>query len=210
MIAPEPKVELQGVLERTGAAVLLDGLGEALPYEREHSERVGVLAMHVVEETEGRPEKILEAGISGSLHDTGKVVPRVRTLVALERKLTLEEKEEVNQIHTTLGASMILGLKVAEEDQELIDAAESVARHHHRKPRDLLNLSGVPNINMIRRIQIIDKFDAMQDEKRPYHAGSALSPDEALSNVEALLRDQMAFDNLASSTLSILRALSDS
>ncbi|HEX5798058.1 MAG TPA: HD domain-containing protein [Candidatus Saccharimonadales bacterium] len=204
---PEYREELQGRLERTGGAVLLDSLGEALPYEKEHCGRVGELAMHVVEETGGRPERILEAGFAGSLHDVGKIDPRVRFLVALVRDLRPEESQEVNTIHTTLGAAKIKGLEVDEEDNNLIEAAVRAAYFHHHKPRDFLNLSGVPDVSMIRVIQIVDKFDAMQDGDRPYHRGNPLSPEEALSDIEALLRDQMAFDNLAESTVGVLRAI---
>lgn len=199
---------MQGLLERTGGSELLDSLGKALPGEREHCERVGSFAMHVVSEMGGRSKKVIEAGLSGILHDTGKIDPRVQALISLDRDLTPEEKAQVNQTHTTLGALMIERLQISEEDRGLIEVAALVARYHHHEPRDFLDLANVPNVSTIRRIQIIDKFDAMQDEKRSYHRGRPLSPEKALSDIEALLRDQMAFDNLASSTLDKLRALS--
>jgi HD-GYP domain-containing protein (c-di-GMP phosphodiesterase class II) len=205
MVAPEYEAELQGALERTGGIELLGSLGEALPYEREHCKRVGSLAMHVVSESGGRPEEVIEAGSAGMLHDIGKIDPRVQALISLDCDLSPEEKEQVNQIHTTLGASMISRLQVSEEDEGLIKVAGLVALYHHHEPRDLLDLADVPSVSMIRRIQIIDKFDAMQDIGRPYHKGNPLTPEEALSDIELLLRSQMAFDNLAHTTMQRLR-----
>lgn len=206
--APEFQAELQGALERTGGVRLLDSLGEVSVSDREHCERSGDITMHVVAEMGGHQDRIVEAGYAASLHDVGKVDPKVQELITLARDLEPQEKEKIRQRHTTLGASMIRALEVDAEDVDLRDTASSVALYHHHTPRDFLSLVAVPRVNTIRMIQIIEQFDAMQDDTRPYHFPEPLSSDEALAAIEALLKERNAHDNLAVNTLNILRKLS--
>ncbi len=197
----EYQAELQMTLERTGGAVLLDKLDEVSKSDREHSERVGWYAMHVVQAEGGSRKSIISAGVDGSLHDIGKMHPEVQRIISLPRDLTPEERAESNRLHTQLGASMIRALDVDEDERWIIEEAASVAFYHHHTPRQLARLI-IPT-SMIRRIQIVDRFDALQDEGRPYRTG--VSSEAALRDIEALLRDQHAFDGLAASTLEKLK-----
>ncbi len=98
---------------------------------------------------------------------------------------------------------MIRGLRTAEGDRELVEEAAKVALYHHHRPRQLSAL--MMSTSMIRRIRIIDQFDGMTDENRPYHTTGVISAEEALRLIEALLKDQYAFDNLAATTIRILK-----
>ncbi len=205
-MATEFSAEVQSALERTGGIDLLDQLGEVYPSERAHSERVADMSMHATLKLGESSDNVVLAGFAGSLHDVGKVDERIQGLVKVPRKLTMPERVEVRERHTVLGKSLINALKVSEQDAILQSEAAFTAFFHHYPPERLLKLAaGLP---VVRVIQIVDQFDAVQDVDRPYHAGDVLSAEDTISQIRNNLEMVGAHDELAESTLGILREAS--
>jgi response regulator RpfG family c-di-GMP phosphodiesterase len=193
--APELRATLAGALERTGAEDLLAELGAVSPSDREHGERVGQTAMGLTMNMYGQGAMALTAGFAGTLHDVGKVDAEVQSMISPAGRLTPEEKDRVNRIHTTLGASMILHLESQEQDADLIEEAATAALYHHLSPRELADR---PETTVVTRlVQIADYFDAMQDTGRAYHYGKAMSQREAIESIRYKLNRDGAMDNVA-------------
>lgn len=191
---PELRTALAGALERTGAANLLDELGAVSQSDMEHCERVGQTAMSLVMHMYGRDGLAVTAGFAGTLHDVGKTDAEVQAIISPARRLTPEEKDRINRIHTTLGASMILGLETQEQDAGLINAAAAAALYHHLSPRELADQ---PEATVVSRVvQIADYFDAMQDVGRAYHYGKAMSSREAIESIRFKLNREGALDSV--------------
>ncbi|HEX5797204.1 MAG TPA: HD domain-containing protein [Candidatus Saccharimonadales bacterium] len=185
--------ELQDVLQRTTAIDLLDRLGEVSPASREHCERVGQLSLLVT--TEMSEVNELAAGFAGSLHDVGKADSRLKGVVASDRELDDEEIAEVNKFHTEAGAAWIRSLRVDGKDESLRQEAVIAAQYHHTDPGLLITLNGPTVITRI--IQIIDKFDAMQDESRVYRRAGAMSAAQAIVTISTQLKSSGAFDDVS-------------
>ncbi len=191
---PELRAELALALERTGGADLLDELSAVSQSDREHCERVGQTAMGLIAHMYGQDGLAIAAGFAGTLHDVGKIDAEVQAIISPAERLTHEEKDRVNQIHTTLGASMILRLRPQEQDAGLIDAAAKAALYHHLSPRELANH---PESTAVTRVvQIADYFDAMQDTGRAYHYGRTMSSREAIESIRFKLNRDGAMDSV--------------
>lgn len=191
---PGLAAELAGALERTGGTDLLDELGAVSQSDRAHCERVGQTAMGLIMHMYGQDGLAVTAGVAGALHDVGKTDAEVQAVIAPARRLTPEEKDKINQIHTTLGASMILRLEPVEQDAGLIDEAASAALYHHLSPRELADR---PESTVVTRVvQIADYFDAMQDIGRAYHYGRAMSSREAIESIRFKLNRDGAMDGV--------------
>lgn len=131
-------------------------------YTTTHALNVSILAMSLADFIGLDPGEVRAFGISGLLHDLGKVtIPD--EILNKPGKLTSEEREVMNN-HTTEGARIIL------ESEEHLDLAAVVAYEHHIK----LDGSGYPSLSYPRRchqasdmVHVCDVFDALRT-KRPY------------------------------------------
>lgn len=131
-------------------------------YTTTHAMNVSVLAMALAEQIGLSPAQVRSFGISGLLHDLGKVmIPE--EILNKPGKLTDEERAVMNR-HPVNGARMIL------ETEDQLDLAATVAYEHHIK----LNGGGYPTFAYARRchqasdmVHICDVFDALRTN-RPY------------------------------------------
>lgn len=131
-------------------------------YTTTHAMNVAILSMSLAEYIGLSPSEIRAFGISGLLHDLGKVtIPE--EILNKPGKLTDEERAVMNA-HPAEGARIIL----TTEDQ--LDLAATVAFEHHIK----LNGGGYPTTRTPRRchqasdmVHICDVFDALRTN-RPY------------------------------------------
>ena len=133
-------------------------------YTTTHAMNVSILAMSLSEYIGLSPSEIRAFGMSGLLHDLGKVtIPE--DILNKPGKLTDEERAVMNA-HPVEGARIILRT----EDQ--LDLAATVAFEHHIK----LNGGGYPTPRTPRRchqasdmVHVCDVFDALRTD-RPYRA----------------------------------------
>jgi putative nucleotidyltransferase with HDIG domain len=131
-------------------------------YTTTHAMNVSVLAMALAEHVGLAPHEVRAFGISGLLHDLGKVVIP-DDILNKPGKLTDAERAVMNR-HPVDGARMIL------ETESELDLAATVAYEHHIK----LNGGGYPALAYPRRchqasdmVHICDVFDALRTN-RPY------------------------------------------
>lgn len=133
----------------------------------EQGMNVAVLAITIAEHIGLTSTEVRAFGISGLLHDLGKVsVPE--DILNKPGKLTDAEREVMNR-HPAEGARMIL------ETEDQLDLAATVAYEHHIK----LNGGGYPTLAYPRRchqasdlVHVCDVFDALRTD-RPYRAAWA-------------------------------------
>ncbi len=133
-------------------------------YTTTHALNVSVLAMALAEFIGLGPKEIRSFGISGLLHDLGKItIPE--EILTKPGKLTDAEREVMNN-HTIEGARMIL------ESEEHLDLPAVVAYEHHVK----LNGGGYPTFKYPRKchqasdlVHVCDVYDALRTH-RPYRA----------------------------------------
>lgn len=131
-------------------------------YTTTHAMNVSVLAMALSEYIGLTPAEVRNFGISGLLHDLGKVtIPD--EILNKPGKLTLKEREVMNA-HTVEGARLIL------ESEEHLELAAVVAYEHHMK----IDGTGYPTFRFPRKchqasdlVHICDVFDALRTH-RPY------------------------------------------
>jgi putative nucleotidyltransferase with HDIG domain len=131
-------------------------------YTTTHAMNVSVLAMALAEFIGLGPKEVKDFGISGLLHDLGKVtIPD--EILNKPGKLTEAEREVMNN-HTVEGARLIM------ETEEHLDLAAVVAYEHHIK----LDGGGYPSFTYGRRchqasdmVHVCDVFDALRTN-RPY------------------------------------------
>ena len=131
-------------------------------YTTTHAMNVSVLAMALAEYIGLAPAAVRNFGISGLLHDLGKVtIPD--EILNKPGKLTLQEREVMNG-HTVEGARLIL------ESEDHLELAAVVAYEHHMK----IDGTGYPNFRFPRKchqasdlVHICDVFDALRTH-RPY------------------------------------------
>jgi len=131
-------------------------------YTTTHSLNVAVLAMGLAESLGCRPKEIRAIGVSGLLHDIGKIRIPLEVLTK-PGKLTDEERAIMNS-HPIDGARVIM-----QSDQDLGMAA-TVAYEHHI----MLNGGGYPVLHYKREctmasrlVHVCDVYDALST-KRPY------------------------------------------
>jgi len=131
-------------------------------YTTTHAMNVSVLAMALAEYIGLGPEEVRTFGVSGLLHDLGKVTVPAEILNK-PGKLTLEEREVMNG-HTVEGARLILS------SEEHLDLAAVVAYEHHMK----IDGTGYPSFRFHRRchqasdlVHVCDVYDALRTH-RPY------------------------------------------
>ena len=131
-------------------------------YTTTHALNVSVLAMALAEFVGLGPAEVRTFGISGLLHDLGKVkIPE--EILNKTGKLTDEERSIMNN-HTTEGARIIM------ETEDNLDLAAVVAYEHHIR----LNGEGYPSLSYPRpchqasnMVHVCDVFDALRTH-RPY------------------------------------------
>ncbi|HSG49205.1 MAG TPA: HD domain-containing phosphohydrolase [Longimicrobiales bacterium] len=131
-------------------------------YTTTHAMNVAVLAMALAEYIGLGPREVRSFGISGLLHDLGKVTIDDEILNK-PGKLTDAERAVMNN-HSAEGARMIL------EAEEHLDLAAIVAYEHHIK----LNGTGYPVLKHPRKchlasdlVHVCDVYDALRTH-RPY------------------------------------------
>lgn len=131
-------------------------------YTTTHAMNVSVLAMALAEYIGLSPAQVKEFGISGLLHDLGKVA--VPDEILNKRGRLTEAERAVMNNHTVEGARIIM------ETEEHLDLAAVVAYEHHIK----LDGGGYPRLNYPRRchqasdlVHVCDVFDALRTN-RPY------------------------------------------
>ena len=131
-------------------------------YTTTHAMNVSVLAMALAEFIGLEPKEVRAFGISGLMHDLGKVtIPE--DILNKPGKLTDEERAVMNN-HTIAGARIII------ETQEQLDLAAVVAYEHHIK----IDGGGYPSLRFPRTchqasnlVHVCDVFDALRTD-RPY------------------------------------------
>jgi len=131
-------------------------------YTTTHAMNVSVLSMALAEFIGLAPKEVKLFGISGLLHDLGKVtIPA--DILNKPGKLTDEERLVMNN-HTIEGARIIL------ETEEELDMAAVVAYEHHIK----IDGGGYPSLRYPRAchqasniVHVCDVFDALRTD-RPY------------------------------------------
>lgn len=131
-------------------------------YTTTHALNVSVLAMALAEFIGLAPKEVRSFGISGLLHDLGKItIPE--EILNKPGKLTEAEREVMNS-HTVEGARLIL------KSEENLDLPAVVAYEHHIK----LNGGGYPQLKYPRRchqasdlVHVCDVYDALRTH-RPY------------------------------------------
>ena len=131
-------------------------------YTTTHAMNVSILAMSLAERIELSPNEIRAFGMSGLLHDLGKVIIPY-DILNKPGKLTDEERAVMNQ-HPVEGARLIL------ETEDQLDLAATVAYEHHIR----IDGGGYPTMSHARRchqasdlVHICDVFDALRTN-RPY------------------------------------------
>ena len=145
-------------------------------YTTTHAMNVSILAMSLAERIELSSNEIRAFGMSGLLHDLGKVIIP-DDILNKAGKLTDEERAVMNQ-HPVEGARLIL------ETEDQLDLAATVAYEHHIR----IDGGGYPTMSHARRchqasdlVHICDVFDALRTN-RPYR--EAWPTAEVLSYVE--------------------------
>ena len=131
-------------------------------YTTTHSLNVAVLSMGLAESLGCRPKEIRAIGVSGLLHDIGKIRIPIEVLTK-PGKLTDEERAIMNS-HPIDGARVIM------QSEEDLGMAATVAYEHHI----MLNGGGYPALHYKREcamasrlVHICDVYDALST-KRPY------------------------------------------
>ena len=131
-------------------------------YTTTHAMNVSVLAMALAEFIGLPPREVRAFGISGLMHDLGKVTIPAEILNK-PGKLTDEERNVMNN-HTIAGARIII------ETEEQLDLAAVVAYEHHIK----IDGGGYPSLRFPRAchqasnlVHVCDVFDALRTD-RPY------------------------------------------
>lgn len=145
-------------------------------YTTTHAMNVAVLAMSLAEYIGLGPREVRSFGVSGLLHDLGKVtIPD--EILNKPGKLTESERAVMNN-HTVEGARLIL------ETEEHLDLAAVVAYEHHIK----IDGGGYPSLKYPRKchqasdlVHVCDVFDALRT-RRPYR--DAWEQDRVLSYLE--------------------------
>jgi putative nucleotidyltransferase with HDIG domain len=169
-------------------------------YTTTHSLNVSVLAMGLGEFLGLGPATVRAFGMSGLLHDLGKVrIPR--EILTKPGRLTPEERAVI-EAHPADGARIIL------EGKEPLDLAAAVAYEHHL----CLDGRGYPKLQYPREAQyasrlvhVCDVYDALRT-RRPYR--DAWSSAEALEYIRS--RSGTEFDPvLASAFIEMMRAWDD-
>lgn len=131
-------------------------------YTTTHALNVAVLSMALAEFVGLSPKEVRAFGISGLLHDLGKVrIPE--EILNKPGKLTEAEREVMNS-HTVEGARIIM------ETEKFLDLAAVVAYEHHIR----IDGSGYPSLTYQRKchhasdlVHVCDVFDALRTD-RPY------------------------------------------
>ncbi len=180
-----PLLEAYGVVRSLSLAmhggqammVPLLELKEFDQYTTTHSINVSVLTMALAEFLGLGPAAVRSFGLSGLLHDLGKVkIPR--EILTKPGRLTPEERAVI-ETHPIDGARMIL------ERSEPLDLAAAVAYEHHL----CLDGHGYPKLHYPRSAQyasrlvhVCDVYDALRT-RRPYR--DAWSSGEALEYIRA-------------------------
>lgn len=131
-------------------------------YTTTHAMNVSVLSMALAEFIGLAPREVRTFGISGLLHDLGKVtIPD--EILNKPGKLTEQERTVMNN-HTVAGARIIM------ETEEHLDLAAVVAYEHHIR----INGGGYPTLRYPRPchqasnlVHVCDVFDALRTD-RPY------------------------------------------
>ena len=180
-----PMLEAYGVVRSLSLAmhggqvmmVPLLELKEFDQYTTTHSINVSVLAMALAEFLGLGAGTVRAFGLSGLLHDLGKVrIPR--EILTKPGRLTAQERAVV-EAHPADGARMIL------EGKEPLDLAAAVAYEHHL----CLDGRGYPKLHYPREAQyasrlvhVCDVYDALRT-RRPYR--EAWSSGEALEYIRA-------------------------
>jgi putative nucleotidyltransferase with HDIG domain len=131
-------------------------------YTTTHALNVSVLAMALAEELQLSGAKVRGFGISGLLHDLGKI--RIPKEILTKPGALTESERAVMHSHTVEGAKLIL-----EHDADL-DLAAVVAYEHHRRTDG----GGYPAMKVARRcheasdlVHVCDVYDALRTH-RPY------------------------------------------
>ena len=166
-------------------------------YTTTHSINVSVLAMSLAEYLGLGAATVRSFGLSGLLHDLGKIkIPR--EILTKPGRLTPEERTVI-EAHPVDGARMIL------EGKDPMDLAAAVAYEHHL----CLDGRGYPKLHYPREAQyasrlvhVCDVYDALRT-RRPYR--DAWSSGEALEYIRA--RSGAEFDPaLAVAFIEMMRA----
>jgi putative nucleotidyltransferase with HDIG domain len=131
-------------------------------YTTTHALNVSVLAMALAEELQLSAAQVRGFGISGLLHDLGKI--RIPKEILTKPGALTESERAVMHSHTVEGAKLIL-----EHDADL-DLAAIVAYEHHRRTDG----GGYPAMKIERRchdasdlVHVCDVYDALRTH-RPY------------------------------------------
>ena len=151
-------------------------LREADEYTTTHSMNVAVLAMGLAEWLGLGARDVRAFGVSGLMHDLGKV--KVPADILNKRGKLTEQERAVIQTHTVEGARIILS------SQPDLDLAAVVAYEHHI----MINGGGYPTLTYARAchrasrlVHVCDVYDALRTN-RPYR--DAWSSDKVLAYIE--------------------------
>jgi len=155
---------LQNLLQEESALLALTGIRSYDRYLSEHSVNVCILSMVLGRDLGLDTASTLELGISGLLHDVGKVfVPQ--DIVGKPGRLSEEEWQQIRR-HPGEGARALAGLA------DLPALASAIALEHHVRADGTGYPSLPPNYRphlLSRLIAIVDTYDALTTD-RPYRA----------------------------------------
>ena len=167
-------------------------------YTTTHAMNVSVLTMALAEFIGLGPKQVRAFGMSGLVHDLGKVtIPE--DILNKPGRLTAQERDLMNN-HPAAGAKIII------ETEENLDLAAVVAYEHHIR----IDGGGYPSLGFPRPchqasnlVHVCDVFDAMRTD-RPYR--SAWETEQVLALVEYGAGTEFDY-HLAQSFIRMMRQL---
>ena len=139
-----------------------------------HIHRTGMYSAILAEAAGWSPEQVQQIGLAAPIHDIGKI--GIPDAILRKSSALTPQETKIMQLHASIGAGMLLGLK-----SPILRMAEQIARCHHERWDGLgypTGLAGWDIPECARIVAIADVFDALTHDRvyRP-----AMSLEDALS-----------------------------
>jgi response regulator RpfG family c-di-GMP phosphodiesterase len=175
LLKERERLDLEQKMMLAGITSLIVALEARDHYTRGHSEAVALLVTKMAAHMNAAPEEIESLGISGRLHDIGKI--GIPDSILLKPGRLSEEEFAVIRKHPVIGASILGSIPS-------IKPLLPVILHHHER----FDGSGYPNglkgeeiLLWARMTAVADTYDALTSD-RPYR--QALSRERAMEIIE--------------------------